>query len=167
MPMIPLPQGAPPTIREAFAHIGTVTTPSVLDVKVLVLVEAASQELYRRSAEDTDNPEVIELLHANAREEFLHATRAAEAIRAMNGEDFPAPEAQDNPYLADGTFPLVEMNPEAMRKFAEIEFGGDAFYGVWAENVGNEEAARLFRQNGKEETAHGNRLLRAANILSA
>lgn len=166
MPLMPLPEGAPATIREAFAHIGTVTVPSVLDIKVLVLVEAASQELYRRSAEDTDNSAVIELLHANAREEFRHAERASEALKAL-GEDFPAPAAADNPYLADGAFPLVEVTPQAMRKFAEIEFGGDAFYGVWADNVGNEEAARLFRINGAEEIEHGNRLVKAAEILEA
>ena len=167
MPMLSLPEGAPPTIRDAFAHIGTVTTPTPLDIKVLVLVEAASQELYRCSAEGSDNPEVIELLHANAREEFLHAERASAALAALNGEVFPAPAAEDNPYLAEGKFPLVELTREGLHKMAEVEFGGDAFYGVWAQNVGNAEAAALFRQNGKEETDHGNRLLKVAELLEA
>ena len=167
MPMVPLPAGAPPTIREAFAHIGTVTKPSPLDIKVLVLVEAASQELYNRSADDVGNDAVAELLRANGREEFLHAGRASEAHAAVSGEAYPPPAAADNPYLADGTFPLVPPNAEGMRQFAQVEFGGDAFYGVWAENVGNEEAARLFRLNGKEEIDHGNRLVQAAAILEA
>lgn len=165
MPMIPLPQGAPPTIRDAFVHIGTVTNPTVLDLKVMVLVEAASQELYRSSAEGSDNPEIIELLHANAREEFVHAERASEVIAVLSGEQFPAPVAADNPYLVEGAFPIVELTPEALRKLADTEFGGEVFYGVWADNVGNAEAARLLRQNGKEESDHGNRLLRVAEIL--
>ncbi|MES2494208.1 MAG: ferritin family protein [Pseudomonadota bacterium] len=165
MPMIDLPEGAPPTIRDAFAHIGTVTSPTVLDLKVMVLVEAASQELYRASAGTTDHPQVIELLHANAREEFVHAQRASKAISILSGENFPAPDAADNPYLTDGVFPIVELTPEALRKLAETEFGGEVFYGVWADNVGNPEAAQLLRQNGKEETDHGNRLLQAAELL--
>lgn len=165
MPVMPLPEGAPATIRDAFAHIGTVTNPSVLDLKVMVLVEAASQELYRSSAEGSDNPEIIELLHANAREEFVHAQRASEVIAVLSGESFPAPAADDNPYLVEGAFPIVELTPEALRKLADTEFGGEVFYGVWADNVGNPEAARLLRQNGKEESDHGNRLLRVAEIL--
>lgn len=165
MPMIPLPEGAPPTIRDAFAHLGTVTAPSVLDLKVMVLVEAASQELYRSSAEGTDNPEVIELLHANAREEFLHGTRVASAIEAISGEKFPAPEAAENPYLSEGSFPIVELTPDALRNLANLEFGGENLYDGWAATLSNPEAARLLRLNGKEETNHGNRLLRAAEIL--
>ena len=164
MPVMPLPEGAPATIREAFAHIAAVTNATPLDVKVLVLVEAAGDMMYRRSAEDTDNPAVIELLHANAREELRHAERASAALKAM-GVDFPVPAADENPYLADGTFPLVEVTPEAMRKFAELEFAGDAFYGVWADTIGNDEAARLFRLSGAEEIEHGNRLVKAAEIL--
>jgi rubrerythrin len=166
MPMLQLPEGAPATIREAFAHIAAVTKPSVLDIQVLVLVEAAGQAMYRKSAEDTDNAEIVSLLHASADEEFLHAERASQALKAM-GVDFPAPAAEDNPYLADGTFPLVEVSPQAMRKFSELEFGGNDFYGLWADNVGNEEAARLFRISGPEEIAHGERLIRAAEILES
>ncbi len=166
MPMIPLPEGAPPTIRDAFAHIGTVTCPSVLDLKVMVLVEAASQELYRSSAEGTDNPEAIELLHANAREEFVHATRASEVITLLSGESFPAPAAADNPYLAEGSFPIAELTQDALRKLADSEFGGEVLYRLWADNIGNPEAARLLRLNGKEETDHGNRLLLVADILA-
>lgn len=165
MAMISLPEGAPPTLRDAFAHIATVTSPSLLDLKVMVLVEAASQELYRASAATSDHPEVIELLKANAREEFVHAQRASEAIAALSGEAFPAPEAADNPYLAEGAFPIVEVTPAALRKLAETEFGGETFYGLWADSLDNPEAARLLRQNGKEETDHGNRLLRAAELL--
>ena len=93
------------------------------------------------------------------------AERAAEVIAVLSGESFPAPAAADNPYLVEGAFPIVELTPEALRKLADTEFGGEVFYGLWADNVGNPEAARLLRQNGREETDHGNRLLRVAEIL--
>ena len=38
-------------------------------------------------------------------------------------------------------------------------------YETWAASTSNEEAARLFRLNGKEEADHGNRLLEAAGLL--
>ena len=54
MPVMTLPEGAPATLREAFAHIGTVTAPSVLDMKVMVLTEAAAMALYYKTAEGTE-----------------------------------------------------------------------------------------------------------------
>jgi ferritin-like metal-binding protein YciE len=39
-------------------------------------------------------------------------------------------------------------------------------YERWASGIGNAEAASLFRQNGKEESDHGNRLLEAAALLA-
>ena len=50
MPTVTLEPGMPQTIGEAFAHIGTVTAPTVMDIKVMCLVEAASKELYRATA---------------------------------------------------------------------------------------------------------------------
>lgn len=35
--VMPLPEGAPATLREAFAHIGTVTAPTALDIKIMAL----------------------------------------------------------------------------------------------------------------------------------
>ena len=39
-----IPAGAPATIGEAFAHINAVTAPSIDDLKVMVLLEAAGLE---------------------------------------------------------------------------------------------------------------------------
>ncbi len=155
----------PQTIGEAFAHIGTVTTPTAMDIKVMVLVEAASRELYRATAAGSDNPAVADLLVANGNEEFLHAVRAAAALKALTGEDFTPPSAENNPYLADGAFPIGELTPAALRKLAQTEFDGELLYEGWAASIGNAEAAALFRANGKEETDHGNRLLAAAALL--
>jgi len=167
MAVIELEAGLPQTIREAFAHIGQVKTPTIADFKVMVLVEAASETLYRRTADGTANAGVIDLLHENGREEMKHARRVSEVIRILGGGDFPAPAAEDNPYLAAGGFPFAEVTPEALRKLAEGEFGGEALYEGWAASIDNAEAADLLRANGREETDHGNRLLQAAALLEA
>ncbi|WP_068073022.1 hypothetical protein [Novosphingobium lentum] len=167
MTAVTLPDDAPQSLGEAFAHIGSIKTPTVTDMKVMVLVEAASEELYRQTALGTEHDGVIALLHHNGREEMAHAHRVSKAIKAMNGEDFPPPAAADNPYLKAGAFPFAEVKPEALRKLAQGEFGGEALYEGWASGVGNDEAARLFRLNGREESEHGNRLLEAALLLEA
>ncbi len=167
MPKMDLPAGAPATLGEAFAHIGKVTAPSVLDMKVMVLTEAAAMALYYKTAELSDDPRVKDLLQQNGREEMLHAQRAMLAIKAVTGEDFHAPLPEDNPYLADGAFPLGEMTKAGLEKLAQGEFGGEKLYEVWADNTANAEAARLFRLNGGEERDHGNRLLEAAGLLPA
>lgn len=165
--MVELEPGMPQTIREAFAHIGQVAAPTIADLKAMVLVEAASEMLYRKTAEGTTHQGVIDLLHANGTEEMKHARRAAEVIRVLGGGDYPPPAPEANPYLADGAFPFAPVTPEALRKLAEGEFGGEALYDRWASHVGNAEAAALLRANGVEETDHGNRLLQAAELLEA
>ncbi len=163
---VELPQGAPATIGEAFAHINAAVKPSVDQLKVMVLLEAAGQELYRNMAAGTDHPGVIAILEHNGREELAHGHRVAKAIRAISGEEFLPPAAADNPYLA-GPIPTAPITPEGLRGLAQGEYAGDDLYEKWAANIGNEEAARLFRQNGKEELEHGGRLIEAAGMLEA
>jgi rubrerythrin len=165
MTTVTLEPGMPQTIGEAFAHIGTVTAPTVTDLKVMCLVEAASRELYRATAANAENPAVADLLRSNGDEEFLHARRAAAVLKVLTGEDFTPPEADANPYLAGGAFPIGELTPEALRKLAQTEFDGETLYEGWAASIGNADAAALLRANGKEETDHGNRLLQAAALL--
>lgn len=167
MAVMSLPEGAPASLNEAFAHIGTVKAPTLLDLKVMVLTESAALELYNTIAKGTDNPAVAALLQHNGREEFLHAERVAEAIKAISGEDFAPPQPADHPYLQNGPLTVPPVTVESLKKLAEGEFGGEALYDGWAASTDNAEAARLFRLNGKEETDHGNRLLEAAALLAA
>jgi rubrerythrin len=164
--IVEIPAGSPQTLGEAFAHIYTVETPSIDDLKVMVLVEAAGLTLYEETAKGTDNVAVKDLLLHNGREEMAHAHRVSKAIRAINGEDFLPPAAADNPYLV-GPIPSTAVTAEGLTKTADAEFGGDALYARWADAIGNDEAAALFRLNGKEESDHGNRLLQAAALLRA
>ena len=87
------------------------------------------------------------------------------AVKAVSGEDFFPPLAEDNPYLTDGAAPFAPVTKAALTGLAQGEFGGEALYEKWAANTDNDEAARLFRLNGKEETDHGNRLMQAAALL--
>jgi rubrerythrin len=161
-----LPAGAPTTLSAAFAHINSVTAPTVVDLKVMVLLEAAGLELYRDMASGAPSASVAALLEHNGREELAHAHRVAKAILAISGESFPPPHAADNPYLGQAT-PHMAVTAEALRKLAHGEFAGEQLYERWAANIGNADAAQQFRQNGKEETEHGQRLIEAAALLEA
>ena len=167
MPIHALPEGAPATLNEAFAHTGQVTAPTLLDLKVMVLTESAALALYDTIAQGTDNPQVAALLRHNGREEMLHAERVAAAIKAISGEDFAPPQPADHPYLQAGPLSVPPVTVDSLKKLAEGEFGGEALYEKWAASIDNAEAARLFRLNRKEETDHGNRLLEAAALLAA
>lgn len=167
MTVTTLPEGAPATLRDAFAHIGTVTAPTVLDMKVMVLTEAAAMALYYKTAEGTDVTGIVDLLQANGREEMLHAERVSAAIKAVSGEDFLPPQPADNPYLQDGLAPFAPITRDALTGLAQGEFGGEKLYETWAANTANADAAALFLLNGKEETDHGNRLLAAAALVPA
>ncbi len=161
---VSLPEGAPATLGEAFARINSVTAPTITDLKVMVLVEAAGQTLYEKTAEGAEHPRVKELLIENGHEEMKHARRAADVIKLLSGEDFPAPAAANNPYLA-GHIPVAAITPEGLRKTADSEFAGEKLYESWAASIDHAEAAELLRANGREETDHGNRLLEAAALL--
>jgi rubrerythrin len=149
---------------EAFAHINAVAAPSVDELKAMVLLEAAGQELYRNMAKGTDHAGVIEILEHNGREEMAHGHRVAKAIRAITGEEYLPPAAEDNPYLV-GPMPTAPVTAAGLRGLANSEFAGEDLYEKWAANIGNDEAAKLFRQNGKEEVDHGHRLFEAAALL--
>jgi hypothetical protein len=161
---VELPAGAPVSIVEAFAPINAVSAPAIGELKVMVLLEAAGQELYRNIATGTDHTGVIAILEHNGREELAHGHRVAKAIRALSGENYLPPAAVDDPYLA-GQIPTAPITAEGQRGLAQGEFAGEAPYEKWAANIGNEEAAKLFCQNGKEVVEHGHRLFEAAALL--
>lgn len=165
--ILPLPHGAPPTFGEAFGRISTIQAPTVDDLKMMVLVEAAGKTLYESMALGSDNARVKELLHHNGREELAHAHRVSKAILAITGESYPPPAPEDNPYLQAGPLPPMLISAESLTKLSAAEFGGDAVYERWASNTTNAEAAALMRLNGKEESEHGDRLLEAAALLVA
>jgi rubrerythrin len=161
-----LPPGAPATLNEAFAYIGAVTAPSIDDLKLMVVLEAAGKGLYDDLAAGVEDEAVRALLARNGREELAHAHRVSRAIGTLTEADYPVPAPAENPYLT-GPAPKRAVDRAVLMALAEAEFAGENLYERWAANCANPEAAALFRQNGREETEHGLRLQQAANLLAA
>ena len=88
--MTPIPNGAPQSLGEAFAHINALSVPSVDDLKVMVLIEAAGQPLYEASAEGSDHEEVKALLIENGHEEMKRL--AAQRPLSCSGEVIVSPD---------------------------------------------------------------------------
>ena len=159
-----LPDGAPATSREAFAIINAVKAPTIDHLKMMVLLEASGKGAYGDLAAASGNPDVADLLNRNGQEELAHAHRVRKAILALTGEAYEIPELGENPYYQKASG--MTLTPDMLTKIADAEFGGETLYADWASNTDNEEAAALFRQNGKEEAEHGQRLLKAASLLA-
>ena len=164
--MQPLPPGAPATLSDAFGYITNLMSPTVEDMMVMVLVEAASKNLYEALAEAVADDQAKALLCANGREELGHAHRVARAIGKITGTDYPVPSPDENPYLAV-PLPAYKVDKAMLAGLAETEFNGNNLYDSWATHCGNAEAAALFRENGREEIGHGKRLEQAAALLPA
>lgn|GEM_PF-155146 len=158
-----LPENMPADGDAAFAHIGTVTTPSVDDLKIMVCLEASGQGFYQALADAAPNEEAADLLARSGREEMAHAHRLIRVIKMLNGEDFAVPGPDENPYYAvpEGIAPT----PDLMATIAEGEYGGEALYEGWAQALGDPEMGKLLRQNGKEEKGHGERAEHVAILL--
>lgn len=159
-----LPAGAPETSREAFAIINAVKAPTIEHLKMMVLLEASGKGAYGDLAAASGNVDVAALLNRNGQEELAHAHRVRKAILALSGEAYEIPELDQNPYYQKASG--VTLTAAMLEKIAEAEFGGETLYADWAANTANEEAAALFRLNGKEEAEHGDRLLQAARLLA-
>lgn len=160
-----LPDGVPNTLFEAFAHISGHKSPTIDDLKVLVMVEAAGKRLYEDLALGIENEEVRSILGRNGREEIGHAHRVSRVIGKLTGTDYPVPEAHENPFLVAPPLPKKNVDKATLLGLADAEFGGQDFYDGWAASCTNEDAAALLRQDGREEARHGERLRDAAKLL--
>lgn len=59
---------------------------------------------------------------------------------------------------------IDQLDVAAMELLFRLECSGEDFYNVLADRVGNDEAAELFRRNGREELGHARRVQRAIGI---
>ena len=161
--MIELSPRMPKNAAEAGAYIFTVAKPTLDDLKVMVLLEAAGQGFYAGLCEGAQSDEIRALLAKNGQEEMGHAHRVARVIKQVHGEDFAVPGPDENPYY---TKPAgLAVSKEMLESIIKGEIGGEALYEGWAAALDDEEAARLFRQNGKEERGHGDRAQQAIALL--
>ena len=156
----------PPTTEAAFARLRTVKHPSIDDLKLVVLLEAAGQGFYEGLAEAAPNEAIKRVFQKNGREETGHAHRVRRVIKLLFDEDVPMPSNESNPFCkVPATKPVV--NRETLDAIVKGELDSDVWYQGWADGIANEEAARLLRQNGKEEAGHSVRVKEAIELLDS
>jgi len=163
--MIELSENMPKNAGEAGNYIFTVSQPTLDDLKVMVMLEAAGQGFYAALAEAAPNVEVRALLEKSGREEMGHAHRVARVIRHVFGEEFAVPAPEENPYYMKPAG--LAVTPELLDSITQGENAGEALYAGWADYLGDAEAARQLRQNGAEERGHGERAQLAKTMLRA
>jgi rubrerythrin len=59
---------------------------------------------------------------------------------------------------------IDQLDVAALELLFRLECSGEDFYNMLADRVGNDEAAELFRRNGREELGHARRVQRAICI---
>lgn len=160
-----MPKHLPPDFLSALSSLNEKARLEIEDLKLMVLLECAGQPIYERLAEATPVAEAQDLLRHNGREETAHAHRLKKAIEILTGEPYEIPDLCENPYAAPP--PFDEVTAELLEIFKATEFAGDTHYQTWAAGQKNAEVAELLRQNGREETRHGERVSRVAELLSA
>lgn len=163
--MYAIPEGCPSNMYEAFAYIGTVAQPTIDDLKLMVLLEAAGKTMYDDLADDVEAADLKEMLVDSGREEYLHAERVSRAIEILTGTSYPVPAAGQNPYMVGWVKP--RLTRELADSLAMAEAGGEQLYGSWASHCANDEISALFEQSGREETYHARRLEKIAALLAA
>ncbi len=155
--MITLPAGYPTDLIAAFDSLKTRKRLGMDELKVLALVEAAGELFYQSLARSARTDEARKLLTRTSQEERGHARRIVKALQLLGGgEDLTLPDAKDNP-LARNIPGEIPLSGEFLSMLEQAEFDGDTHYQTWAEGEPNADIAKLLRQNGVEETRHGER----------
>jgi rubrerythrin len=162
--MIELTPTMPKDAASAGAYIFTVAKPTLEDLKVMVLLEAAGEGFYQALSASAPNEEVRALLAKNGQEEMGHAHRVVRVIKQVFGEDVEIPAAENNPY-ASGNRGMA-VSKEMLTQMIQGELAGEGLYERWAEALGDEEAGRQLRRNGLEERRHSERAQQALELLS-
>ncbi len=71
----------------------------------------------------------------------------------------------ENPFATPP--PFANLDPKMLEGVVGAEQGGDQMYQRYADHEPNAEVAELLRQNGREETRHGERVSRVIELLRA
>jgi rubrerythrin len=151
--------------QDFFAANAALGRAEVLDVpamELLITVERTGRVFYEQLAERIGNDEAAELLRRNGREEVGHANRIRRAIALKRGGEYePSPEV-----LEPLAVPLPDdIDVDVLPLIVQGELDGNLGYQRWADRETDPEVARLLRQNGVEETVHGERVERVIAIL--
>jgi rubrerythrin len=133
------------------------------DIKALALIECAGEVFYLNVAKSLGNPEAKALVTKSGNEERGHAHRLLKAIKLLGGE-FTLPENDQNPLVAS-VMAEYPVNVEFMAMLVAGEKDGDLMYQRWAAVETNPEVAKIYLQNGKEETLHSERATQVIQML--
>ena len=163
--MTQLPAHMPSDGMSAYAYFKTVTKPSIDDLKGMMFLEASGQGLYDALIDLADSAEAKEILARNGREEQAHAHRLRRAIKILSNETVEVPSPKDNPY--EGGLGFDALSREVLEGLIAAEDDGKSLYDGWADALDNEEAAKLLRQNGKEEAGHAVRVRQVLELSDA
>lgn len=161
--MTSIPAGYPSDQLEAFSLLATRDRLSTDDMKILALLEAAGETFYLAAADAVDNDEAKDLLRRNGQEERGHAHRLLKAIELL-GEKFNLPADADNPYIQPMDLDGI-INADLLNIIRQSEQDGDLQYQAWADAESNDAVAKILRQNGAEETRHGERVAQVVALL--
>lgn len=164
--MLALPAGYPEQAFEAFAFLKSRKQLSVEDLQVLAMIECFGEAFYLVLADGVTQPEASALLKRNGQEERGHAHRLLKAITLKGGAPFTLPANEDNPFFRFVPSQL-SCDADLMAALEQGETDGDLTYQAWADAETNPEIANLLRQNGVEETRHGERVTRVKQLLAA
>jgi rubrerythrin len=149
----------------AVTALGAIEQLDVDAMRLLYRIECAGEEFYNLIADRIGNDEAADLLRRNAREERGHAERVRKALARKLGQPAYEPTTEDRaPYA----IPLPETIPaELLPVIVQGEIDGDHGYQRWADRESDPEIQRLLRQNGREETVHGQRVSEVIALLAA
>ena len=148
----------------AVTALGSIEQLDVDAMRLLFRVECSGEDFYNLIADRIGNEEAAALLRRNAREERGHAERVRRAIGVKLGKPFEAPPEDLERYA----IALPDAIPaELLPLIVQGEIDGDQGYQRWADRETDPEVQRLLRQNGKEETVHGERVQAVMRILEA
>jgi rubrerythrin len=154
--MITLPAGYPTELIAAFEVLKSRKRLGIEELKVLALVESAGELFYQAMAKTAKNEEARKLLRRTGQEERGHARRVVNALEILGLESPALPDIKDNPFVKN--IPAeIPLSGDFLSMLEQAEFDGDAHYQTWADGEPNGEIAKLLRQNGAEETRHGER----------
>ncbi len=149
--------------QSAYARIAATPSLGIDDLKTLVLVEASGQGFYGALADAAPNDAMRRIFARNGQEELAHAHRVRRVIEKVHGEKFDVPAPENNPFYKKPRSLVVSK--EMLASLIDGEIGAEALYETWASNIGDPEAAEWLRQNGKEESRHGERVREAIALL--
>ncbi|MEW6272784.1 MAG: ferritin-like domain-containing protein [Thermodesulfobacteriota bacterium] len=147
----------------AVAALGEIQELDVDAMRLLYRIECCGEQFYNLIADRVGHAEAADLLRRNAREERGHAERVRKALARKLGRPVYEPTAEDTaPYA----IPLPDTIPaELFPVIVQGEIDGDRGYQQWADRERDPEIQRLLRQNGREETVHGERVKQVIALL--